>query len=523
MSSVLFRGDDPNRGVAVRDGRIIAVGRDALDSTPGATVDVSGGTLIPAFRDGHAHPLWAGQAMQGVPLVSARSVEDILDRVRRHAAEHPHLPWVTGAGYDPSVLPGGIGDGRLLDAVEPARPVLLWATDHHSAWANRPALELAGVTAGAADPAGGRFARDERGVPTGGLLEAAAHLVAAHLPTPTRECKEAGLRAALDTLASEGIVWAQEAALSPDDVAVYAGLAATGELPCRINVALRADPQRWRDQLAELDAVRRESPDTDLLTVRTVKFFADGIIESGTAALLEPYDDDHTSCGIALWPGDELREAAVAVDRLGFQLHVHAIGDGAVRTALDAIEHVADVNGPRDRRPVVAHAQLVHPDDLPRFVELGVIANFQPLWAQQDALMTDLTEPRLGPTRSSWQYPIGSLLRSGAHVSFGSDWPVSSPRPLDGLSVAVTRRTSEGLPAGGWLPAERLGLTAAVRAYTKGVAYQAFDENECGMMAVGQRADFCLLSADPRAVDPGDLADVRVLRTWSSGREVFSS
>ncbi|HVE64675.1 MAG TPA: amidohydrolase, partial [Mycobacteriales bacterium] len=428
-----------------------------------------------------------------------------------------------GAGYDPSILPGGVGDGRLLDAVVADRPVLLWATDHHSAWANRAALDVAGVSAASGDPAGGRFVRDTDGQPTGGLLESAAHQVAAHIPPATGESLEAGLRAALGRLVAEGIVWAQEAALSPANVEVFASLAARNELPCRINIAVKADPLRWRDQLAEFDAVRRQHSDLAALSVRTVKFFADGIIESGTASLLEPYSDDHTSCGIALWPQEELLEAAVAVDRLGFQLHIHAIGDGAVRAALDAVEHVASVNGPRDRRPVIAHVQLVHPADLPRFAALGVIANFEPLWAQQDALMTDLTEPRLGDARSSRQYAIATMMRSGAPVSFGSDWPVSSPRPVEGLAVAVTRRTAEGLPTGGWLPAERITLAEATSAYTRGVAYQAYEESECGMMAVGQRADFCLLSADPRAVDPGDLADVSVLRTWSAGREVYST
>ncbi len=523
MSSILFRGHDPVDAVAVRDGRIAGLGHDAVDTPVAVTVDVSEGTLVPAFRDGHVHPLWAGQAMQGVPLTGARSVDELLERVRRHAADHSDATWLTGAGYDPSVLPGGLGDGRLLDAVVADRPVLLWATDHHSAWANRVALDIAGVSAMTGDPSDGRFIRDENGQPTGALLESAAHLVAAHIPAPTRESKESGLRAALDQLVAEGVVWAQEAALSPENVAIYAGLAGAREMPCRINVALKVDPRYWRDQVAEFDAVRREHPDSGALTVRTVKFFADGIVESGTASLLEPYSDDHSSCGLELWPADELREAAVAVDRLGFQLHVHAIGDGAVRTALDTVAHVAATNGPRDRRPVIAHAQLVHPDDLPRFAALGVIANLQPLWAQQDTLMTELTEPRLGSGRSARQYQFGSLLRSGARVSFGSDWPVSSPRPLEGIAVAMTRRTSEGLPPEGWLPAERLGLADAVGAYTRGVAYQAYEEAECGMMAVGQRADLCLLSADPRAVDPGDLAELTVLRTWSSGREVFSS
>ena len=522
--STLLRGSDPARAVLVNDGRIAARGQDAVDAVDAggrAVVDIADGVVVPAFRDGHVHPLWAGHAMQGAPIAGAGSVADVVERVRAHAAEHPETDWVTGAGYDPALLPGGLGDARLLDAAVPDRPVLLWATDHHSAWVNSAALRVAGISAATADPPGGRYVRADDGAPTGALLEQAAHLVAAHLPPPDPASKLAGLRRALTALVTEGVVWAQEAALAPGDVAVYRELAQGDGLPGRVNIALRADPTGWRDQLDELVSARSDVDGAPGLTVRTVKLFADGIVESGTAALLTPYDDDHASCGIALWPPDELAEAAAAFDRLGFQLHVHTIGDAAVRAALDAVAHVARVNGPRDRRPVLAHVQLVDPADLPRFAALGVVANIEPLWAQRDALMRDLTEPRLGPERSRRQYPIASLLRSGAAVSFGSDWPVSAFRPLDGLAVAVTRQTPEGQPPGGWLADERVDVDAALHAYTAGVAYQAFEEELCGTMAVGQRADLCLLSADPRAVDPGDLASVRVLATWSAGREVF--
>jgi predicted amidohydrolase YtcJ len=265
------------------------------------------------------------------------------------------------------------------------------------------------------------------------------------------------------------------------------------------------------------------------LTSTTVKFFVDGVIEAGTAALLDPYEpsfggahacgDDH---GIANWEPGELIEAACAMDAAGFQLHLHAIGDAAVRQSLDTFAAVAARNGPRDRRPVVAHTHLVHPDDLPRFAALGAVANLEPLWAQRNEIMVDLTEPRLGPERSRWQYPIGALLRAGAHVSFGSDWPVSSQAPLEGLAVAVTRRGRHGPAAREpFLPEQAIDLDQALTAYTAGTAFQAGDDEVAGTIAVGQRADLTLVAGDLHARPTQELADVPVEATWLAGSAVY--
>jgi predicted amidohydrolase YtcJ len=523
--TLVFRGREDAAAVAVAGGTIVALGRDAVALAGTRVVDVGDGTIVAAFRDGHLHPLWGGYWKAGVPLDGARSVDDLLSRVAEHARQHPARRWITGAGYDPTLLPGGLGTAQLLDHAVADRPVLLWASDHHSAWANSAALAVAGVTATTADPGGGRFVRDSDGSPTGALLEEASQAVAAHAPVPTGADKELGLRLALQEMVAHGIVWGLDAAVAPSDVAVYARLAAAGALPCRMALALRADPQRWRDQRADFNAIRAEvgGGAGGQLAVTSVKFFADGILEAGTAALTEPYADDPCSHGIANWDRAELEQAVTAFDADGFGVHIHAIGDGAVRSGLDAIERSGQVNGPRDRRAVIAHAQLVHPDDLARFASLEVIANFQPLWAQRDRVMTKLTEPRLGWPRTAWQYPVGGLDRLGARISFGSDWPVTSMRPLDGLAVAVRRQTPSGEPPGGWLPEQRLPVERALAAYTEGVAFQAFEESIAGRVAVGQRADLCLLSGDPRSVPASELAGLEVLGTWSAGVEVFRS
>jgi predicted amidohydrolase YtcJ len=251
-----------------------------------------------------------------------------------------------------------------------------------------------------------------------------------------------------------------------------------------------------------------------------VKFFADGVVEGGTAALLEPYVDDPCSHGMPVWDWPTLAEAAAAFDAAGFQVHVHAIGDAGIRAALDAVEGLTSVNGWRDRRAVVAHTQVVHPDDLSRFAALDVVANVEPLWAQRDALMDELTAPRLGPERTGWQYPMASLLRSGARLSFGSDWPVSSHVPLEGIRVAVTRTTPQGLPEGGWLPAERLTLEQALTAYTAGVAYQSYEDDR-GVLDVGARADVVVLDRDVLTGPPEAVAEAAVVATWCAGERTF--
>jgi predicted amidohydrolase YtcJ len=296
----------------------------------------------------------------------------------------------------------------------------------------------------------------------------------------------------------------------------------------RFNLALYADPRHFDMQITQFAEQRAaiNAAASPLLTAQTVKFFADGVVENETGALLAPYcsglhshSDNH---GMRNWEGDALAEAARRVDDLGLQIHIHAIGDAAVRQALDAIEYVVAQNGPRDRRPVIAHCQLVDDADLGRFAALGVIPNMQPLWAQLDALMTVLTIPRLGAERADRQYPIKTLDSSGAPLGFGSDWPVSSGAPLDGIAVAVSRRTPEGEPAGGWTPHEILSAEAALSAYTAGVAKQALAESNWGYLKPGFSADMVWLDRDPRDTPALELPATTVRATYLRGTLAYS-
>lgn len=514
----------PVEALAVVDGRIAALGPDALAlAGPGTVeVDLAGGVLLPAFGDGHAHPLWGGVELAEAPIRDCTSVEEVVAAVRAFAADHPDREWVTGGSYDPTLASDGLFDARWLDAVVPDRPVYLESSDHHCAWVNSLALARAGLTRDTPDPPAARIARRPDGEPLGTLVEwTAMALVKRHVPRPSPADKRAALRASTELLASAGLTFVQDAALAPPDVAVYLAAAASGELAVRANLALRADPEAWPAQREAFAAARASATGSSAVAVRTVKLFADGVLEAGTAALLEPYADSPDTCGLPVWSPRELAEAVTAFDADGFQLHIHAIGDAGVRAALDAVERAGRANGPRDRRAVIAHVQVVHPDDVGRFAALGVVANVEPLWACLDACQRDLTLPRLGPTRGAWQYPMRSLTTSGAALSMGSDWPVSSHVPLQGLAVAVTRQTPEGEPPGGWLAHERLAPEAAFAAYSAGVAHQVFEESQWGTLEPGRRADLVALAADPFRLPAAEWPTIPVTGTWLGGRRTW--
>jgi predicted amidohydrolase YtcJ len=466
---------------------------------------VTGGFLSPGFRDGHAHPLFAGLESSFAAVRGLESVEEVLAAVSAWADAHRTAEWVRGEGFDPALAPSAVFRAEWLDRVVRDRPVALRAWDYHTVWANTAALRLAGIDAATPDPPGGEIVRDADGTPVGTLreIEAWRSLYASMPPVPDAQMAQA-VASAGAVLAAAGVTWVQDAWV--DHVLLAAWREHGSAFGPRVDLALLAEPGRWRDQ--DLPGLAASVPAP--LTARTVKFFADGVIESGTGALLEPYCDCPGSRGLPLWAPEELAEAVTAADAAGLAPHIHAIGDAAVRSALDAIEHAIRINGPRDRRPVIAHLQLVSEVDLPRIAQLGVIANVEPFWAQWDSSQHHLTEPRLGPERAQRQYPLRTLVRSGAAVTFGSDWPVTRPEPLAGIQIAVTRQATADAPP--WVPDERLSVDEALRAATSGA-----QAGEAARIAPGERADLVLLGEDPREVRAQEIGRIEVVATWRGG------
>jgi predicted amidohydrolase YtcJ len=509
--------------VLVDGGVVVALGEAAramaAEQEP-AEVDLEGGFLMPSFGDGHAHPLLGGLEFVGPAVRPCSSVAEIVEAVRRFAAEHPNDEWIVGASYDSSLAPGGLFDARWLDEAVPDRPVALRAWDYHTMWVNSVALERAGITPQTPDPVLGEIPHREDGSVLGTLREwGAVDLVTAVLPDRDEGIRIAALGTAADYYLARGVTWVQDAWVAPGDVDTYIAAAQRDALRIRFNLALYADPRHLDTQLVQFAEASRRVRElaSPLLTAQTVKFFADGVIENETGALLAPYCSGLHQHGMQVWEGDSLARAAQAVDELGLQLHIHAIGDAAVRQALDAIEYAVETNGPRDRRPVIAHVQLVDDADLERFAKLGVIPCMQPLWAQMDALMTVLTIPRLGVERADKQYRMRSLDESGAPLALGSDWPVSSGAPLDGIAVAVSRQTAEGDPEGGWTPEEILTVERALSAYTAGVAEQAYAEGVWGQLVPGASADLLWLDRDPRETPALELPGIRIRGTYVRG------
>jgi len=527
---VIWTGSADVDALLVADGVVRAVGDQAhllASTTPSVEhVDLDGGFLMPSFGDGHSHPLYGGLEAAGPPVRDCGSVDDIVLAVKQFAADNPDQEWIVGASYDGSLAPDGLFDSRWLDAAVPDRPVVLRAWDYHTMWCNSVAIERAGITADTPDPVLGEIPHRADGSVLGTLREwGATDLVSAVMPVRDEKTRVAALRTAADYFLARGVTWAQDAWVEPGDLATYLAAARAGALRMRFNLALYADPRHFDSQVTQFAESRRlvEQTGSALLTAHTVKFFADGVIENETGALLAPYCSGLHTHGMRTWEGDSLAEAARRVDELGLQIHIHAIGDAAIRQALDAIEYAIKRNPHRDRRPVIAHVQLVDDADLGRFAELGVIPNMQPLWAQMDALMTVLTVPRLGVERSDKQYRLRSLATSGAPLALGSDWPVSSGAPLDGIAVAASRRTAAGDPDGGWTPHEILPIEETLSAYTAGVAYQGFAEGNWGTIVTGASADLVWLDRDPRKTPVLELPTVTVRATYLRGQSAYAA
>jgi predicted amidohydrolase YtcJ len=513
--------------VLVRDGRIVSVG--GADRTPGAeVVDCGGALLLPGFVDAHVHPVQGGLErltcdLSGLPIDRGA----YLAHVGSYAASRPGLAWVQGGGWAMAAFPGGLPTAAELDTVVADRPAALVNRDHHGMWVNTRALADAGITRDTPDPSDGRIERDAAGEPTGVLHEGAMDLVLAVLPVPDADELYAGLLEGQRYLHSLGVTGWQDAIVGAyagmqDTGPTYLRAAQSGDLTGSVVGALWWERERGLEQVAEL-VEKREACSHGRFAATAVKIMQDGVAENGTAALVEPYLDrcGHatSNSGLSFVDPASLPGIVAALDSAGFQVHFHGLGDRGVREALDALEGT----DPR-RRHHVAHLQLVHPSDVPRFAGLQVAANIQALWACLDEQMVDLTIPFLGAERAARQYPFGDLHRAGARLVAGSDWPVSTPNPLEAIHVAIHRMAyGESGPAGSepFLPDQALPLEVALAAYTSGSAWVCH-RDDAGMVQPGAVADLVLLDRDVFE-SPEDVGAASVERVWVGGEVLGGS
>jgi predicted amidohydrolase YtcJ len=528
----------PPQAIAVRGDRIVAIGdpadRGLADLTGPRTelVDLGGRALLPGFQDAHVHPAWAGVTMAGCNLIGTATLDEALTRIRAYVASHADREWIAGSGWRMDWFDHGTPSRELLDQVTGGRAAYLTNRDGHGGWVSSRALELAGIDARTPDPPDGRIERNADGSPQGTLHEGAATLVGRCVPPITPEERLSGLLLAQEHLHARGITAWQDAIIgdylgSGDPLPAYLAAASAGKLTARVQGALWWDRGRGAEQLPEILG-RREQGQAGRFRANTVKIMQDGVAESFTAGMIEPYLDScgcqSANRGLSHVDPAELREYVTVLDDQGFQVHLHAIGDRAVRESLDAIEAARRANGANDHRHHIAHLQVMHPDDVPRFAALGVTANMQALWAAHEAQMDQLTIPFIGPERAARQYLFGDLLRSGARLAAGSDWAVSSANPLRAVHVAVNRTLPGAAGAGvePLLPEQSLSLGEALAAYTSGSAY-VNHLDETGAIAVGRLADLVVLDRDPFAGPPDEIASTSVALTYVAGERVYAA
>jgi predicted amidohydrolase YtcJ len=539
VGGVLWTGDDAKpraEAMAVSGDTLVAVGSDAeiraLAKPDTAVVDLKGRFVTPGFQDSHLH--FPGPSIYEVQLGDVETLAVFQSRLAAFAKANPDLPWIVGHGWGYSIFPGQSPDKKYIDAVIPDRPVYLSARDGHMGLANSAALKVAGVTAATKDPPNGHIMKHASGEPIGEFKEAAQDLIQSKIPAESDDIRYRSFLANMDKAAAVGLTSVHDAMTSLDNIPLYRRAASAGLMKLRFNFAPplipgqgASPPKHYMDRpMTEADLAEyvklRDELRGPILQLRSVKGALDGTVDAQTATMFDPYVGTNNK-GIPFWEQAELNQVVALYDKLGFQVLLHGIGDRAVSEALNAFEYAGKINGTTGRRHRVEHAEVPRLSELKRFKDLGVIASTQAMFANPDETVLKNFDPLLGPKRAPHADSFKIFDDAGIVQAFGSDWNVFDFDPIKGISVAVTRMTAEGKPPGGWYPAGRISVDAALRHYTRDGAYATFDEQERGTLTPGKLADFVVLSQDMTKVAPTAIKDTKVLLTVMGGKDTYRS
>ena len=517
------------QAIAVRDGTIVATGADAeIEAYRGpatTTIDAQQRTVTPGFTDPHVHFAQGAARMQQVSLDDAKTIAEYQQRIADYAAASASVRWVEGGGWTYPVFGAtGLPDKKYIDAVVADRPVALMDYNFHTMWVNSKALALAGINRQTADPPNGTIVKDPKsGQPTGVLKESAADLVSRVIPARTRDERLETLRRGVQYANSLGIVRVHSAGTDADNLELLDELRRNKQLTLRFSIASQVEPPTLTPEALETIEARRRAYQDDWIDAGRIKFLADGLIETHTAAMLAPYSDDRTQKGSMQFEPAEYRKAVLELDRRGYQIFTHAIGDAMIRLALDTYEETARINGTKDARHRIEHIEDPSQHDVPRFGPLGVVASMQPLHAYPNDSMLNVWSRNVGPERAQRAFPWQSIAAGGGRVAFGSDWPVVTLNPWPAVEFLLTRQTTERTPADGWIPRERIKLPEAIHGYTLGAAYAGKRDAKEGSIEPGKLADLIVLSQDPFRVDTYQIGKTQVLLTMVGGRVVYQA
>lgn len=516
--------------IAIKGNLIVAVGKtDSIRSLADSKtniIDLNGKLVTAGFNDAHIHFLSGSMGLAEVDMTGTKSPSDIVERVNQFAAQNASRQWIVGRGWQYTSFASGLPDFETLKGITTEKPVFIRAYDGHSGWANKKALELAGIDRNTVYKEFGEIVKDKNGNPTGALRESAMELVRKHIPQSNREEKLAALRKGLTLAASLGITSIQDAGIDTDEFYLYKELLNINELTLRFAAAFWVDETTTEAEMVKFthlkDSVGLTNP---MFRADAIKFMIDGVIESHTGYMLKPYSDlpatDPLALGQLALPLEQYQSRVTMFDKQGFRIFTHAIGDKGVRESLNAYEQAAKTNGSRDSRHRIEHIETVSPDDLPRFASLGVMPSMEPIHADPGTM--EVWIKAIGKEREPYSFNWASMLKNDAQLVYSSDWPACiDVNPLRGIHVAVNRRTPEGFPENGWIPEQKISIAQAMKAYTYMGAYSSFEENLKGQLKPGHLADVIVFSQDLFTIDPMKTAETKVLLTVFDGKVIYN-